>query len=157
MPEIDPRLAEAEQLIQRHSMAALGAGLLPLPWLDLAALAALQLNLVRGLAKRYDIDFSAEAGRSAIAALVGSSFPVSLGANLGSLLKATPVGWAVGGTGVALMGAASTYAVGKVFVQHFESGSTLLTFDPAQVRAYYRQQLEEGKEQIRKGYAGVKP
>ena len=40
---------------------------------------------------------------------------------------------------------ASTYAVGKVFVQHFESGGTFLNFDPEDVRDYYAEQFEKGK------------
>ena len=75
-----------------------------------------------------------------------------------SLVKALPgPGWVVGAASVALLGAASTYALGKVFVQHFESGSTFLTFDPAQVKAYYAQQYEQGKEEVRKNFAGLKP
>jgi uncharacterized protein (DUF697 family) len=157
MLDTDPRHDDCERMIRRHTTTALAVGLLPLPWLDLAALAALQLNLIRALAKRYDVEFSREAGRSAIAALVGGGFPVSLATHLSSWVKATPVGWVVGGASLALMAAASTYAVGKVFVQHFESGNTMLTFDPAQVQGYYEQQLAEGKDKVRKSYAGIKP
>ena len=40
---------------------------------------------------------------------------------------------------------ATTYAVGKVFTQHFESGGTFLTFDAAKVREYFETQFKEGK------------
>jgi hypothetical protein len=40
---------------------------------------------------------------------------------------------------------AATYAVGKVFIQHFESGGTLLNFNPDSVRDYYKQELQKGK------------
>ena len=33
--------------------------------------------------------------------------------------------------------AGAAYAVGKVFIQHFASGGTFLTFDPEKVRAHY--------------------
>ncbi len=41
---------------------------------------------------------------------------------------------------------AATYATGKVFIQHFASGGTFLTFDPAKVKAHYAQMFEEGKK-----------
>ena len=38
------------------------------------------------------------------------------------------------------------YAMGQLFVQHFESGGTFLTFDPEKVRGHYAELFEEGKE-----------
>ena len=43
-------------------------------------------------------------------------------------------------------GVVLTYAVGKVFIQHFESGETFLTFYPEKVKAYYAEMFEEGKK-----------
>jgi uncharacterized protein (DUF697 family) len=158
MTEANPKTAQAEQTIKKHMLAALGVGLVPLPWVDLAALAGLQVNLARSLAEVYGVDFAGQAGKSAVGALLGGAVPVSLSANLGSLAKGLPgLGWVVGGAGAALFGAASTYALGKVFVQHFESGNTFLTFDPAKVKAYYARQYEQGKKEARKNFAGFKP
>ena len=149
------KAALAEQSIKKHMLAAVAVGVTPLPWVELAALTGLQLNLLRCLAKIYAVEFSTQIGKSAIGALVGSDLSVALSV---SLVKALPgPGWVVGAASVALLGAASTYALGKVFVQHFESGSTFLTFDPAQVKAYYAQQYEQGKEEVRKNFAGLKP
>lgn len=158
MADTDSKITQAEQTIKKHMLAALGVGLVPLPWLDLAALAGLQLNLVHRLAVLYRVEFSSQLGKSALGALLGGGIPVSLSANLGRLAKGLPgIGWAVGGVSVAVCGAASTYALGRVFVQHFESGNTLLTFDPAQVEAYYAQQYAKGKEEVRRNFAGLKP
>ena len=41
---------------------------------------------------------------------------------------------------------ATTYAIGKSFMMHFESGGTFLDFDPAKVRAYFRQEFEKGQK-----------
>ncbi|MDE2463441.1 MAG: GTPase, partial [Alphaproteobacteria bacterium] len=40
------------------------------------------------------------------------------------------------------LAAASTYALGKVFIQHFESGGTFLDMDPDKVSAYFKEQYE---------------
>jgi hypothetical protein len=52
------------------------------------------------------------------------------------------------GTGLAViaqptLSSACTYAVGKVFIQHFSSGGTFLTFSPARVREYFSQLFSE--------------
>jgi len=158
MAETNQKSAQAEQTIKKHMLAALAAGLVPLPLVDVAVLAGLQLNLVRSLADLYGVEFSSQIGKSAVGALMGGGLPVSLSVNLGSLAKGLlGLGWVVGGASVALFGAASTYAVGKVFVQHFESGNTFLSFDPAQVKAYYAQKYEQGKNEVRKNFSGFKP
>jgi uncharacterized protein (DUF697 family) len=78
--------------------------------------------------------------------LIGSIVPGALGA-AGSLLKAVPVvGQLAGAPAMVLFCGASTWALGKVFIQHFESGGTFLNFDPASVQEYYRAQFEEGKK-----------
>ena len=41
---------------------------------------------------------------------------------------------------------ASTYAVGKVFVQHFEMGGTLLDFDPTKTKEFFAREYKEGQK-----------
>ena len=41
---------------------------------------------------------------------------------------------------------ATTLAIGKIFMQHFESGGTFLDFEPAKVRAYFRQEFEASQD-----------
>lgn len=162
MANAEPKTDEANAIVKKYMLAALVPGLVPLPLIDLAALAGIQLKLVHSLAKLYDVEFSEQLGKSLIASLLGGGIPVSLSANLASLIKGLPlVGTVAGGISVAVCGGASTYAVGKVFIQHFESGGTLLNFDPQQMRDYYTRHLKEGKEEVRdevkKSFAGIKP
>lgn len=145
-------------IVKNYMLGAMGAGLIPVPMIDLAALTAIQLKMLHSLAKHYGVPFSEQLGKSAIASLIGGSVPLSLTAKLGGLLTGVPLlSWITGTFGTALFGGASTYAIGKVFIQQFESGNTFLTFDQEQVRAYYQQQLDEGKEKVRKSFVGIKP
>jgi hypothetical protein len=50
-----------------------------------------------------------------------------------------------GGISVAALSFATTYAVGNLFIQHFESGGTLLDFDPAKTREYFATQFKQGQ------------
>ncbi len=44
------------------------------------------------------------------------------------------------------LAAATTYAVGTVFVQHLESGGTLLTFDAKKMKSHFEQALRKGEK-----------
>jgi hypothetical protein len=41
---------------------------------------------------------------------------------------------------------ASAWALGKVFIRHFESGGTLLNFDPEGAKEHFKEQFEEGRK-----------
>jgi uncharacterized protein (DUF697 family) len=148
---------EANDIIKKYMAGSIIVGLVPLPWVDMIALSSLQLKMLHSLSNLYRIDFSANSGKSLIASLLGAATPLSFSTNLASLGKSVPFhGQVTGMISMSILGGASTYAVGKVFTQHFESGGTFLTFDPQKVADYYAQQLEVGKAKIKKG-VGIKP
>jgi uncharacterized protein (DUF697 family) len=114
--------------------------------------------MLHSLANLYEVEFSSQLGKEAIAALAGGGLSTLVSVNVAQVAKGLPLlGWAAGGISLALCAGASTYALGKVFIQHFESGNTLLTFDPHKVRAYYTQQLAQGRVEIRQSFAGIRP
>ena len=142
--EPETRLNEADNRIKNHVIAAMAASLIPVPVFDLVALTGIQLKMLHSLCGLYEVKFSKDLGKELIAALLGGIVPASLAV---SAAKSVPgLGTATGILSMALLGGAATYAIGKVFVQHFESGGTFLNFDPEEVRAYFKQQFEEGKE-----------
>lgn len=140
-------LQAAEALVRKNVYIAAGVGILPIPVLDLAAVTGIQMNMLYQLSKLYEVPFSKEATKSIIGTLVGSSSAALLARPVWSLLKYVPVvGWVVGGLTLSILAGASTYALGKVFIQHFESGGTFLTFDPMAVRAHFARLQEEGRK-----------
>lgn len=142
------RHAAAEHALRQYTLGAMAVGLVPIPFLDLAALVALQLKMLHSLARTYDIDFKADLGRSAIASLVAGTASTSLSPPLAaSLGKFIPgIGQALASGSALLLNGAATYAVGKVFIQHFAAGGTFLNFDPEAVRDYFKTQLQEGEQ-----------
>ncbi|MGR9109046.1 MAG: YcjF family protein [Gammaproteobacteria bacterium] len=148
----------ANKLVRNYSLGSALIGAIPLPIVDLAALAAVQLKMLHGLSKVYGVEFSDQLGKSLIASLLGGGLSLSLSTNLASLVKTVPIyGTATGMVSVAVFGGASSYAIGKVFIQHFESGGTFLNFDPERVREYYAEQFEQGKKELKKSVPGKKP
>ena len=162
MAEVEAKTDKANEIVKKYMLGALAVGVVPVPLVDLAILSGLQLKMLHSLAKLYEVEFSTHRGKSIIAALLGGGLPVSFSRIFGrlaaSLVKSIPgYGQAAGMISVAVLGGASTYAVGKVFIQHFESGGTFLNLDPQQVRDYYAQQFEEGKEAVTESFAGRRP
>jgi uncharacterized protein (DUF697 family) len=137
---------EAMRIVGKYVGWSTGAGLIPLPLVDLAAIAAVQLKMVQELSKFYGVPFSRSAAKSIAGALIGSGGSYLLAAPVGSLLKIVPfVGQIAGMLAEPALAAASTYALGKVFIQHFESGGTFLDLNPAAVRRYYREEYEAAR------------
>jgi uncharacterized protein (DUF697 family) len=125
----------ANDLVDRYSWWAAGLGLVPLPLVDVAAITGLQIKLVHSLASKYGQDPKITRIRSLVGALFGSLVPVALGATSASALKAIPIiGPIVGIAVIPAFAVAATRAIGRVFVMHFESGGTLLDFDPEEMR-----------------------
>ncbi|WP_448203763.1 YcjF family protein [Azospirillum sp. sgz302134] len=152
------RLDEANSIITKYAAFGFGGGVIPFPMMDIAAVAGVQLKMLAELSKIYEVEFVENWGKTSLSALVGGAMPHMLAVGtVGSLIKAIPVvGSAVGFATVPLLAAASTYAVGKVFIQHFESGGTFLDFDAVAARTYFREQFAKGKELFQKQAAKLK-
>lgn len=152
MNEPRPRKCQAEEVVSSYMYGSAAAGLIPSPTIDLAAIGAIQLKMLHSLSKVYNVPFSKDIVKSIIAALLGSLGAVGLTrAGLASIVKLVPVIGNIASLFVLpAMAGAFTYAVGKVFVQHFEAGGTFLNFDPDSVKVYFAQQFEEGKLKINK-------
>ena len=140
------KTAAADKLVHRYILWSLGAGLIPFPWLDLGALAGVQLKMLHRLAGHYEVKFSENRAKSIIAVLVGTITADSLrrGA-FTSFVKSVPVLGIIGAISMPIYAGAITYALGKVFIQHFESGGTFLDFDPKKVKDSFAKLYEEGK------------
>lgn len=138
--------AAAEHVLRQYTLGGMAVGMVPIPVVDLAALVAVQLKMLHSLARIYEIEFKADLGRSAIASLFGSTLSTSLSptvaASLGKLIPG--IGQTLSTTSAVLLNGAATYAIGKVFIQHFAAGGTFLSFDPEAVRDYFQTQLQEG-------------
>jgi uncharacterized protein (DUF697 family) len=151
---MDDRENQARRTVKKYMWFSAGVGLLRLPFLTIAGITALQLRMLQVLSEYYAVPFSRDLGKKIIASLLGSIVPISLSGVLGGTvglfansMKAAAVGRSIiGGLSMPVFAGASTYAIGKVFIQHFESGGTFLDFDSSKVRAYFSQQFDKGRD-----------
>ena len=123
------------------------AAIVPVPVLDIIALGAVQTRMLMDLSELYGETVSKQSVRGIVSVLLGTLFPGAAAGLLGaSLFKSAPVIGTVVGAGVfAGFGAAATYAIGKVFVKHFERGESLATFDPAEVKDELTAEFKKSK------------
>ncbi len=133
----------ASKLVDRFAIWSGVAGLVPLPVLDIVAVGGLQIQMLRRLSQIYGVAFSENRGKALIAGLAGSMIPATSGIGAASALKAVPFfGMLVAGFVMPVLSAGATFAIGKAFIQHFESGGTLLDFNPPDYREFIKSQKE---------------
>jgi uncharacterized protein (DUF697 family) len=139
----EEKQAKANEIIRNHVGFALGAALIPMPGADLLAVSAVQLNMLRQLAKLYNVGFMDTLGKNLISAVVGTS-AARIGA---SLVKAIPgVGTVIGEISMPALSGASTYALGKVVSGHFQHGGSLEDFDFKSGKKGYEEEIAQGKK-----------
>jgi len=133
----------ATKLVDRFAVWSGVAGLIPLPVVDVLAVGGLQLQMLRRVSQLYDVQFSENRGKALIASIAGTMIPVTSGMGAASALKGVPlVGMLASAFVMPVLSAGATYAIGKAFIQHFESGGTLLDFNPPDYKEFIKAQKE---------------
>src|SRR5208337_4520612 len=134
----------ASQLVDRLALWSGAAGLIPVPLVDLAAVGGVQLYMLRRLSEIYGVPFSDNRGKSILASLAGAVIPYSTATTTAGIIKFFPgMGSAIGALTMAAVSAPATWVIGKVFIQHFASGGTLLDFNPPDYREFIKAQREK--------------
>ncbi|MDX2272283.1 MAG: SHOCT domain-containing protein [Cyanobacteriota bacterium] len=136
-----------ESIIRSHVLWAMGAGLIPIPVVDFAAVTAIQLDMLKDLSHHYGLDYSKSSGKAFVSALTGTTL-ARIGA---SVLKAIPgVGSVFGGVSMSLLSGASTYALGQVVATQFATSGSLQDVDLEAAKRAYEDAYEKGKAYVNK-------
>ncbi len=140
------RHARGMTLIQRRIWWSAGAGLVPIPLAEVVAITAIQIRLIKDLADLYQLDFDQERAKSVVITLLGGLGSVSLGkiTALGLLRFLPGIGIPAASVSVSAFATGVTYAIGIVFLTHFEQGGTLGDLDPDQAKALFKASLKTG-------------
>ncbi|MEM6271206.1 MAG: DUF697 domain-containing protein [Bacteroidota bacterium] len=127
--------------INKYSLIAAGAGLIPIPVIDLAAVSGVQFDMIRQLCIQYGVGFDPRRGKAWITSLTGTAF-----AHVGAVLvKLIPgIGSLVGGMSLSVSAGASTYALGRIVAQHLSNGGDMENLSIEQHRDAFKSYEEEG-------------
>jgi uncharacterized protein (DUF697 family) len=126
---------------------SVAAGFIPIPLVDVGALTGVQIKMLSEISKCYNVAFSENRAKSIISALLASIVADSMNKSIvTSFVKSIPLVGFVAGFSMPIYSAASTYAIGHLFIQHFETGGVLFDFDPSKIKSHFANLYEKGKE-----------
>lgn len=139
----------ANSIVKNHIIASIGLSLVPVPLMDVSALTAVQISLLRSLSTHYGVRVGERDLKPLLYSLVTGAMPVMAIAGLSSIAKLMPgIGTLAGSASLSVLAGAITYAIGQTFILHFEAGGTLESFDPKAARAFFRREVETGKRLV---------
>ena len=141
------RQAKANSLIKEYSFGSSLTGFIPIPFIDTLGLIGVQRIMIYRLSKIYNVTYSKSLAKIWITTLMSGVAQNAVLPVFKGIVKIIPgFGLITVGTSMAVLGAASTYAVGKIFQQHFEKGGTLENFDPEKATDMFNAELKKGKD-----------
>lgn len=153
---VNIRHSKAQNIVKNNVIAAMAAGLVPVPVLDIVGTTNIQFHMITVLTEHYDVP-AENISKSLIASVLIGTAPVISVIGLCSLMKSMPcIGTLAGSGSVSVLSGAVTYALGQVFLRHFEQGGTLEDFKPESTKAYFQEELENGKKVVRDLVAELK-
>ncbi len=138
---------KANSIVKRYMYISMATGWIPVPLADFGALVASQVKMVHSLCLHYKIPFEKEKGQSLIISMVsGGIHGAAALLGLSSFAKLIPgLGSFAGGGGSSILSGALTYAVGRMFVRHFESGGTLNDLNVDNINKDFKKEFKEGR------------
>ncbi|MCH8566701.1 MAG: YcjF family protein [Balneolales bacterium] len=135
------------KIVKKYMLWSLGAGLIPFPLVDIATVTGVQIKMVSELSKIYNVEFSENRARNVISPILSSVTAKTFAAGtVGSTIKAIPIiGTLVGSITMPLFSSAFAYALGQIFINHFEKGGTFLDFDVEKNKENFAEMFKKGK------------
>jgi uncharacterized protein (DUF697 family) len=123
------RLAQARAIVERHATYSAVGGIVPLPIASVAGITTIIIRMVKTLSNLYGVPFERDRARAIVAGLVGGATPTGFAAvTTSTLFYVVPSGLLLGTVVSAISAVACTRSIGRVFIEHFESGATLNDF-----------------------------
>ncbi len=126
LPDETQRKLDVDKIIRNKVYLAMGVGVVIIPVINFASVMAIQLKLVQELSKYYGVEFKKNVAKNIITSVVTSGASI-LGSHVleSSIIGVPVVGLPIAVGSKAITGGLTTYAVGMMFVNHFEKGGTL--------------------------------
>ena len=119
----------AQGIVERYANYSALGGVIPLPVLNAGAVTAIILRMVKALSGVYHVPFEQDRTRAIVLGLIGGLTPTATSTMTASaLLFLMPGSNLVGLAVSSLTASACTRRIGSIFVEHFESGASVIDF-----------------------------
>jgi uncharacterized protein (DUF697 family) len=121
-------------IVDRHAAYSAVGGIIPLPLANLAGVTTVIVRMVKVLSDHYGVPFERDRARAIVVGLVGGAMPTGVAAvTTSALIYILPPSALIGLAVSSITAATFTRSVGRIFIEHFESGARLEDF-PANAR-----------------------
>jgi uncharacterized protein (DUF697 family) len=132
-PYVARRRSLARGIVERHAYYSAVGGIIPVPIANVASITAVIVRMVKVLSDLYGVPFQRDRARAIVIGLMGGAMPTGLAAATASTLVYIVPGSNLIGLAVSSVTAiACTRGIGRIFIEHFESGATLNDISAAQ-------------------------
>ena len=136
---------EAQLIVIDGVFWAVWVAAIPVPVVEALFITVVQLKMISSLSLKYRVPFSKTRAKIIIAALTAGLATFALIKS--NFLKLIPgIGTFSSQVSITIFATATTYAIGQVFIRHFESGGTLLNFDANRFKDYFANKYQEGQK-----------
>jgi CRP-like cAMP-binding protein len=119
------RRRRALAIVERHANYSGLSGFIPVPLVNAAAITAVLVRMVRQLCRLYDVPFQSNRAYALVLGSMGGVMPTGLATLATSTIYFVPGPNLIGLAVSSVTASAYTRDVGRVLIDHFESGETL--------------------------------
>lgn len=123
------RHSKANAIVERYSNVSALGGVIPIPLLNVAGVTTIIVRMVKQLCKLYGVPYEPGRARALVIGVAGGAVPTTASTIATSTLIFFVPGVNLLGLAVSSVTASvCTRAIGRRFVEHFETGANLLDF-----------------------------
>jgi len=141
----------ANTTVKNWSQWSIAAGFIPVPFADTAAISGIQIKMIYDLCKIYNVPFEKELVVGVIGGVAGGTITTAASTAIATdLIRSLPlIGTPLSLVTQPAIAFATTYALGSVFVMHFEDEGGLGNFDISKMRTVFKDQFESAKKKFK--------
>jgi uncharacterized protein (DUF697 family) len=119
--------------VDRYAVYSAVGGIVPLPLVNVATITGLIVRMVKVLSDHYGVAFEKDRARAIVVGFVAGAMPSGLGSVASSTLTFLMPHSALAGLAVSsVTAAACARSIGRIFVEHFENGASLVDLHVAE-------------------------
>ncbi len=143
---VDNKQEQADNIIRRYALFGTATGLIPVMGIDVAALTAVQVKMIKDLADVYEYDIDDQMMRMTITSGItslGSRLLTGVASSLAASF--TPLKFLVGGATQAALSGFMTAEIGKIYQARLSSGENPADITVGEIVNHIIAQIKEGK------------
>jgi uncharacterized protein (DUF697 family) len=123
------RRLQANAIVERHANISALGGVIPVPLVNVASVTVIILRMVKKLCQLYGVPYEQGRARALVVGLAGGAVPTTASAVTTSTLMYFVPGVNLLGLAVSSVTASiCARGIGRRFVEHFETGASLMDF-----------------------------